>query len=49
MLSTAAFPDRLAVDVADAQALKLKAARGDRSALEGAAKQFEAMMVAQML
>ena len=49
MLSAAAFPDRLAVDVADAQALKAKAAIGDKAALAGAAKQFEAMMVAQML
>jgi len=45
----AAIPDRLAVDVTDAQALKAKAASGDHAALVGAAKQFESMMVAQML
>lgn len=45
----AAAPDRLAVDVADAQALKAKAASGDKAALAGAARQFESMMVAQML
>jgi len=44
-----AIPDTLAVDVADAQALRLKAARGDKAALAGAARQFEGMMVAQML
>ena len=48
MLS-AAVNDRLAVDVADAQALKYKAASGDPAALRAAARQFEAMMVAQML
>ena len=48
MLSTA-VSDRLAVDVADAQALKYKAASGDPAALRAAARQFEAMMVAQML
>lgn len=45
----AAAQDRLAVDVADAQALRLKAAKGDREALVGAAKQFESLLVAQML
>ncbi|MEW6677095.1 MAG: flagellar assembly peptidoglycan hydrolase FlgJ [Pseudomonadota bacterium] len=50
MISAAAIaPDRLAVDVADAQALRAKAASGDRAALVGAAKQFEAMLVSQML
>ncbi len=44
-----AIPDRLAVDVADAQALKAQAARGDRAALEQAARQFEALLVTQML
>lgn len=41
--------DRLAVDVADAQALKAKAASGDREALVGAARQFESLLVSQML
>lgn len=41
--------DRLAVDVADAMALKAGAASGDKDALRGAAQQFEALMVAQML
>lgn len=45
----AAVHDRLAVDVADAQALKAKAASGDRAALVGAAKQFESLLVSQML
>lgn len=45
----AAVQDRLAVDVADAQALKAKAVSGDRGALVGAAKQFESLLVAQML
>lgn len=44
-----AVHDRLAVDVADAQALRAQAARGDRGALAGAAKQFEALLVTQML
>lgn len=44
-----AMPDRLAVDVADAQALRAKAASGDKEALRGAARQFESLMVAQML
>jgi flagellar protein FlgJ len=44
-----AVHDRLAVDVADAQALKAQAARGDHAALAGAAKQFEALLVTQML
>lgn len=41
--------ERLAVDVADAQALKARAASGDQEALRAAARQFEAMVVAQML
>ena len=41
--------DRLAVDVADAMALKAGAAGGDKEALRAAAQQFEALMVAQML
>ena len=45
----AAVHDRLAVDVADAQALRAKAASGDRAALVGAAKQFESLLVSQML
>ena len=45
----AAAQDRLAVDVADAQALRLKAASGNREALVGAAKQFESLLVSQML
>ena len=45
----AAVQDRLAVDVADAQALKAKAASGDRAALVGAAKQFESLLVSQIL
>jgi flagellar protein FlgJ len=44
-----AVHDRLAVDVADAQALKAKAVSGDRAALVGAAKQFESLLVSQML
>lgn len=41
--------ERLAVDVADAQALKGRAASGDPEALRSAARQFESMLVAQML
>jgi len=41
--------ERLAVDVADAQALKARAASGDPEALRSAARQFESLMVAQML
>lgn len=44
-----AVQDSLAVDLTGAQALKLKAARGDRDALAGAARQFESMLIAQML
>jgi flagellar protein FlgJ len=44
-----AVHDRLAVDVADAQALKAKAATGDHAALADAARQFESLLVAQML
>lgn len=49
MMSAGFVPDRLAVDVADAQALRLKAASGDREALVGAARQFESLLVSQML
>ncbi|MCP5277316.1 MAG: flagellar assembly peptidoglycan hydrolase FlgJ [Thiobacillus sp.] len=49
MMSAGFVPDRLAVDVADAQALRLKAANGDREALVGAARQFESLLVSQML
>jgi flagellar protein FlgJ len=45
----AAAGERLAVDVADAQALKARAASGDPAALRSAARQFESLMVAQML
>lgn len=41
--------ERLAVDVADAQALKARAVSGDPEALRSAARQFESLMVAQML
>jgi flagellar protein FlgJ len=41
--------ERLAVDVADAQALKARATSGDPSALRSAARQFESLMVSQML
>jgi len=41
--------ERLAVDVADAQALKARATSGDPSALRSAARQFESLLVAQML
>jgi flagellar protein FlgJ len=44
-----AAPERLAVDIADAQALKARAASGDKEALRSAARQFESMLVAQML
>ncbi len=40
--------ERLAIDVADAQALKGRAASGDPEALRSAARQFESMLVAQM-
>ena len=43
------LPERLAVDVADAQSLRAKAATGDKDALRAAARQFESLMVAQML
>ncbi|MBI5329999.1 MAG: rod-binding protein [Betaproteobacteria bacterium] len=43
------LPERLAVDVADAQSLRAKAAAGDKEALRAAARQFESLMVAQML
>lgn len=49
MISAGFVPDRLAVDVADAQALRPKAANGDREALVGAARQFESLLVSQML
>ena len=41
--------ERLAIDVADAQALKARAVSGDPEALRSAARQFESLMVAQML
>ncbi len=41
--------ERLAVDVADAQALKARAASGDPASLRAAARQFESLLVAQML
>lgn len=44
-----AAAEALAVDLVDARALKFRATSGDRQALRDAAKQFEAMMVAQML
>lgn len=40
--------ERLAIDVAAAQALKSRAASGDPEALRSAARQFESMLVAQM-
>lgn len=40
--------ERLAIDVADARALKGRAASGDPEALRSAARQFESMLVAQM-
>jgi len=48
-MTPSALPDRLAVDLTDARALKAKVASGDKDALAAAAKQFEAMLVAQML
>lgn len=44
-----AAAENLAVGVADAQALKAGAAIGDKEALRSAARQFESLMVAQML
>lgn len=44
-----AAPDSLAIDVVDARALKFRAASGDKDALREAARQFESLMVAQML
>ncbi len=44
-----ATPETLAIDVADARALKLRAGSGDRTALREAARQFESLMVAQMI
>ncbi len=44
-----AASERLAVDVADARALKARAASGDPDALRSAARQFESLLVAQML
>jgi len=40
--------ERLAIDIADAQALKGRATAGDPEALRSAARQFESMLVAQM-
>lgn len=44
-----AGPENLAIDIADARALKLRATTGDKTALREAARQFESLMVAQML
>lgn len=44
-----AAPETLAVDLSGARALKFKANSGDPTALRDAAKQFEAMMITQML
>ena len=44
-----AAAEALAVDLVDARALKYRATSGDRNALRDAARQFEALMVAQML
>lgn len=44
-----AAPDSLAIDIADARALKFRATSGDKEALREAARQFESLMVAQML
>jgi len=41
--------DTLAVDVAGAQALKARAAAGDKGALRAAAQQFESLMIGMML
>ncbi len=41
--------EHLAVDVSGAQALRGKAHAGDKEALRAAARQFESLMVAQML
>ncbi len=41
--------ESLSVDVSGAQALKARAASGDKGALRAAAQQFEALMVGQML
>jgi flagellar protein FlgJ len=41
--------DTLAVDVGGAQALKAKAAAGDKGALRAAAQQFESLMIGMML
>ncbi|MDO9224436.1 MAG: flagellar assembly peptidoglycan hydrolase FlgJ [Pseudomonadota bacterium] len=45
----AAGADTLAVDVAGAQALKARAAAGDKGALRAAAQQFESLMIGMML
>lgn len=47
--ATTPVPDRLAVGLMDARALQSRAASGDPTALAGAARQFEAMLVTQML
>lgn len=44
-----AAPETLAIDITDARALKLRATSGDKGALREAARQFESLMVAQML
>jgi len=40
--------ERLAIDIADAQALKSRAASGDPESLRSAARQFESLLIAQM-
>lgn len=44
-----ATADSLAVDLSGAQALKARAAAGDRGALRAAAQQFESLMIGMML
>ena len=49
MLAATQLPDRLALDVQSAQAMRAGARAGDPEALRGAAKQFEALVVQMML
>jgi flagellar protein FlgJ len=44
-----AAPDTLAIDMSRVEALRAQASKGDPAALRSAARQFEAMVVAQML
>lgn len=44
-----AAPDTLAIDMSRVEALRAQAIKGDPAALRSAARQFEAMIVAQML